>query len=299
MGKRRMLSTDIICSRKFTQMPREAQLLYMHLNSAADDDGFLQNAEWVCRGLGVEETSLSVLEKEGYAISFPSGVSVLVHWNVNNQIRKDRYQPTYYTEEKSRLSVDERGVYQLIEEKRETEATHNEAEPEETAEKAEKAEKAEEAKETEHAKEEPVPDWVQEIDESIEKMTAPQNEDSQQEAVFSPTNKKAYGNYENVYLTDEELEKLKRDYPDYLAMIENLSVKIRIRGYAYQDHFAVMVKWAKEDAGKKKAATAAGASLPAGAVSTEGGAPLAAEKPKYDFEAMKRKARENLMRDGA
>ena len=67
------------------------------------------------------------------------------------------------------------------------------------------------------------------------------------------TEKHPYGIYNNVYLTDGEIEELIRVYPlDYQDMIENLSAYMRSKGKYYADHFAIMMKWKRED---KKAET--------------------------------------------
>lgn len=61
--------------------------------------------------------------------------------------------------------------------------------------------------------------------------------------------KHRYGEYNNVLLTDAELEKLKAEFPtDWEARIENLSLGIESKGYKYKNHYATILSWARRDA---------------------------------------------------
>ena len=62
--------------------------------------------------------------------------------------------------------------------------------------------------------------------------------------------KHKYGEYKNVLLTDDELEKLKAEYADYLDRIERLSSYIASTGKAYKSHYATIRNWARADAEK-------------------------------------------------
>lgn len=64
-----------------------------------------------------------------------------------------------------------------------------------------------------------------------------------------------YGIYNNVRLSEDEIQSLIDSYPtDYAEMIDNLSVYMRSKGKFYADHYATMMKWAREDATKNKTA---------------------------------------------
>ena len=57
-----------------------------------------------------------------------------------------------------------------------------------------------------------------------------------------------YGRYDNVILTDKEMEILKSDFPtDYLSMIEHLSEYMASYGKTYKNHLATMELWKKAD----------------------------------------------------
>ena len=66
-----------------------------------------------------------------------------------------------------------------------------------------------------------------------------------------PTKHK-YGEYNNVLLTDEELEKLKIEYScDYLERIENLSSYMESTGKPYKSHYATIRNWARKEEKEK------------------------------------------------
>ena len=61
-----------------------------------------------------------------------------------------------------------------------------------------------------------------------------------------PTKHK-YGQYENVLLSDTDMEKLKAEFPDYEQRIERLSEYIKYKGAKYKDHLATIRAWARKD----------------------------------------------------
>ena len=62
----------------------------------------------------------------------------------------------------------------------------------------------------------------------------------------------AYGRYENVFLSQAELDGLKADLPDkWNYYIDRLSCHIASSGKRYKSHAATIYKWAQEDAAKK------------------------------------------------
>ena len=73
-------------------------------------------------------------------------------------------------------------------------------------------------------------------------------------ATLAPAPKKAaavrheYGAYRNVLLSDEDLAKLREEFPDWEARIERLSEYIASTGKAYKSHLATIRAWAREDA---------------------------------------------------
>ena len=64
--------------------------------------------------------------------------------------------------------------------------------------------------------------------------------------------RRKYGEYNNVLLTDEDLEKLKTEFPDWQERIERLSAYIASTGKSYKNHLATIRNWAKNDKPKRK-----------------------------------------------
>ena len=57
-----------------------------------------------------------------------------------------------------------------------------------------------------------------------------------------------YGEYNNVLLSDEDMEKLKAEFPDdWQQRIERLSGYIESTGKSYKNHLATIRNWAKRD----------------------------------------------------
>ncbi len=58
------------------------------------------------------------------------------------------------------------------------------------------------------------------------------------------------GMYENVYLSVEEYEKLRLEYPNIDESIDRLSEYMETSGKSYVNHFATLRQWAREDGQK-------------------------------------------------
>jgi len=61
-----------------------------------------------------------------------------------------------------------------------------------------------------------------------------------------------YGEFENVKLSDNELEKLQERFRPMRAheLIEQLSAGIKSKGYKYKSHYAAILNWARRDDAK-------------------------------------------------
>ena len=58
----------------------------------------------------------------------------------------------------------------------------------------------------------------------------------------------AYGSFNNVLLTESEVDRLKEKCPQtYLAKIERLSVYLESSGKTYQNHYAKLLEWLEQD----------------------------------------------------
>lgn len=106
-----MFSLDVVNSDAFLDMPLSSQALYYHLGMRADDDGFVPNPRRIQVYIGASADDLKLLAAKRFILTFPSGIIVIKHWRLHNHIRKDRYKPTLYQEEKRSLFVKKNGVY--------------------------------------------------------------------------------------------------------------------------------------------------------------------------------------------
>ena len=113
MAEKRMFSKTIIDSDAFLDMPLSSQALYFHLSMRADDDGFLNNAKKITRIVGANQNDYDLLLLKGFIIPFDDGICVIKHWRIHNYIRSDRYKPTVYQDEKSRLYMKDNKAYTL------------------------------------------------------------------------------------------------------------------------------------------------------------------------------------------
>jgi predicted phage replisome organizer len=65
-----------------------------------------------------------------------------------------------------------------------------------------------------------------------------------------------FGEYKNVLLSDEDVEKLKTEFPtDWVARIENLSSYIASTGKKYKNHLATIRNWARNEKQQEKPKT--------------------------------------------
>ena len=106
-----MFAKTIVTSDAFLDMPLSARCLYFTLGMFADDDGFVNNPKSIMRQVGACTDDLNILLAKRFILSFASGVIVIKHWKIHNYIAKDRYKETKYIEEKSTLLLDEKGAY--------------------------------------------------------------------------------------------------------------------------------------------------------------------------------------------
>ena len=86
-----------------------------------------------------------------------------------------------------------------------------------------------------------------ELETNIETELETEGETNARARAKDPSARK-YGEYQNVLLSDEELDKLKSEFPsDWAARIERLSEYIASGGKKYRSHLATIRSWAKKD----------------------------------------------------
>lgn len=113
MAERRMMSKKIIHSDAFLDLPTSTQNLYFHLLLEADDEGFVNSPKRIQRTIGASDIDSQLLIDKKFIILFQSGVIVIKHWRIHNYIQNDRFKPTSYIDERSKLSIEKNDGYKL------------------------------------------------------------------------------------------------------------------------------------------------------------------------------------------
>ncbi len=111
---RRMISSKVVDTDNFLDLPATSQNLYFHLLMHADDDGFLGNPKTITRSIGAHQDDLKLLIEKGYLFVFEDGAIAIKDWFIHNYIPKDRYHETVYKEDKKKLEVTETQQYRLV-----------------------------------------------------------------------------------------------------------------------------------------------------------------------------------------
>ncbi|WP_434433796.1 replisome organizer [Lactiplantibacillus paraplantarum] len=228
MAQRRMFSNTITDSDLFMDMPKSAQLLYFHLNMHADDDGFVGNTKSIMRMTGSSDDDLKILLAKQYLIPFENGVTVIKDWHIHNYIRSDRKHPTKYTSELKQLELNEDASYSKLPfgSQVSTNGQPNDGHLVGNC----------------HTEVRLGKDRLGKV--SKGKYIEPDNPKPKKS---KPVRHK-YGQYQNVLLTDEQLEKLKSEFPsDWQDRIERVSGYVQSSGKHYKDYLATIRNWAKRD----------------------------------------------------
>ena len=81
------------------------------------------------------------------------------------------------------------------------------------------------------------------------------NSNNKDTARSAPTRHR-YGQYQNVLLTDEDMGKLKAEFPgDWQERVERLSEYMASKGVSYKNHLATIRAWARKNGDKKPKAS--------------------------------------------
>lgn len=258
MAERRMFAKTIVDSDMFIDMPMSARLLYYDLAMRADDDGFVNSPKKIMRFVGASMDDMNVLIAKQFIIPFESGVVVIKHWKIHNYIQKDRYKATSYQAEKERLTL-KNGTYYIDDlpdvSNLDTECIQDVY----SLDTQDRLGKVRLGKDRIELGKDRVRDRERQ---ELESAHAPENlpleiaenkNNKNNENDFNNSDNKKptchkYGIYKNVFLTDEDMEKLKTEFPDdWQNRIERLSEYIASSGKTYKNHLATIRVWAKKD----------------------------------------------------
>lgn len=107
-----MFDKAIIDTDRFMDLPVSAKALYFLLGMEADDEGFVSYKK-VIRIHGGNDDDIKVLAGKEFVILFKSGVVVIVDWNKNNYLDKNRIRETEYLTEKENIHMQKDRTYML------------------------------------------------------------------------------------------------------------------------------------------------------------------------------------------
>ena len=216
MAERRMFAKTIIDSDAFLDMPISARLLYYDLSMRADDDGFVNSPKKIMRIIGATQDDLNILVLRKFIIPFDNGIVVIKHWRIHNYIRKDTYSETKYLEQKELLELDENKSYKL----KNNECNIPVDEPSTQ-----------------------VRIGKYRLDKDSIDYNIATSEEKSSSVETAKASKHKYGEYKNVLLKDEELQKLQQDYSNWEQLITYLDEYIEMKGYKAKSHYLAIKKW--------------------------------------------------------
>lgn len=225
MAQRRMFSNRITDSAKFLKMPLSSQALYFHLGLHADDDGVVE-AFSVMRQTGAVEDDLRILVAKDFVnVLNDDLVAYITDWNENNRIRADRKVDSIYKD----LLLEILPNIELTDPKPRADTGKVTGRPMDNQ-------------------------WTDNGPHRLGKVRLGKVSKGKYIEPDNPKPKKAkpvrhkYGQYQNVLLTDEQLEKLKSEFTsDWQDRIERVSGYVQSSGKHYKDYLATIRNWAKRD----------------------------------------------------
>ena len=237
MAQRRMFTQKITESDSFTTLPPTTQCLYFHLCMSADDDGFSNKIRQAMFNAHADQNDFEMLVQKRFILPFDSGVIVIKHWRMHNLIRSDRYHETDYVEEKASLILKENGVYTDVppcgipcDNQMATNGipSDNQMEPEVRLGKVRLGYK--------ESKEKPVENQGQ-----LRTNKLNTKDKKKKPRVL----KESYGELGNVKLTNDEYNRLVKDYGEALTLkaIEYLDGYIADKKYKSSDNNRAMRRW--------------------------------------------------------
>lgn len=225
MAQKRMFNIKVLDTDAFMDMPFSTQALYFHLCMRADDDGFVSNPRRIQKYIGASDDDLKLLVAKRFVLVFEDGVMVIKHWRMHNTIQKDRYHPTVYQQELSMLGIKDNKAYTL--------AKNDDVSSLDT-----------------NCKQNVSSDLGLDLGSELGIGLGIEIEEKENNKKKKPQKHK-YGEYDNVLLTDEDLEKLKDEFPDWKQRIENLSEYMASTGKSYKNHLATIRAWARKEKPKQ------------------------------------------------
>jgi hypothetical protein len=225
-----MFSLTVINTARFLRLPIDAQNLYFHLGLRADDDGIVE-AFPVMRLIGSNDDNLKLLHaKEFVKVLNEDLVTFITDWTEHNTIRADRKIDSVY----KNLLVEILPDVLLIESRER--ADRKKGQPVDSVGTSQGQPK----------------DGVSKVKLSKENLSkeklskeklSKENKERKTSPISPNPKKNKYGEYNNILLTDLELEKLKTAYQNADELIKHLDEYIEMKGYKAKSHYLAILKW--------------------------------------------------------
>lgn len=259
MADKRMFTRKVTDDEHFLALSAPAQALYLHLCMSADDDGFCNQISLCLFKAHANQKNLDELLEARYVLQFPSGVVCIKHWKMANNIRKDRHSDTAFSEEMALLKEKPNGAYTLNDNQVSTscQPSDNQVTTKCQTDVRQMADKCltsdGQMSDSWQTNDGQVADKCQTND-RIDKNRLDKNRlDKERDIRETPTQKHKHGKYNNVLLTDEELQKLKEEFPsNWQEWIDRVSEYSASSGKTYKNNLATIRNWARRDAEKVK-----------------------------------------------
>ena len=234
MASKRMFAKAIVGSARFLRMGQSTRLLYYDLGMRADDDGIVE-AFTVMRETGASEDDLKLLTAKGFvAVLNEDLVSYLCDWHTNNNIRGDRRQPSVYADLLAQFQNGSLIPYLCADSQL---PVNCQADVRHLPDKC----PADDRQMSGNCRHSIDKDSIDKI--SIDKISIEKDRAAHL--------RHRYGQYQNVYLTDEEMTTLQTEFPnDWQQRIETVSEYVASTGKKYKNFLAVIRAWAKKDAAR-------------------------------------------------
>ena len=289
MATRRMMSRRVVESARFLRLPAASRALYFQLLADTDDDGVVE--AWAVMQLtGASAGDLDALTAAGFVrVLNEELVCYLPDFLEHNQIRPDRKTDSIYRSLLESVVPDVRLV--------EAKTRRDLAGPRRTAKKSgpsvdgpwtvhgppsigecsrgqdrsgqpsagEEAPAAQSA--PNHTDSEPLPSparksGIRSASVVPETTSELPEERRSRKAELAASERRCYGQYRNVLLTDSEYSAIQKEYPEQASsVITKLDEYMETTGKRYSSHIATLRKWAREDCAAKPA-TRGGAGPP-------------------------------------
>lgn len=113
MAKRRCFSIDFLESTPFRKLSKDAKLLYFSLLAHSDDEGVVINPEISLLMTNTDEATIDELFEHNFLLKIRD-LYIIKHWNLHNKIQASKKTKSLYTEELSKLTVNEKKEYVFL-----------------------------------------------------------------------------------------------------------------------------------------------------------------------------------------